>query len=553
MTEKKTWDFIVVGSGAGSMCAALKMRAAGKSVLIIEKTELLGGTTATSGGVMWIPNNRFMKEAGVSDCREDAIRYLDTVVGDSDSTPGTSSKRRAAYVDVSNEMLEFLIDQGLQFRRVPSWPDYYEALGESIPGRTVAPELFDLNKLGKEWKAKLRPGFIPAPAYLEEAMQLPNFKRSKPAKKILARVIGRTLWSRLRGKHLVTAGHALQGQMLHAALQAGIDIKINCAAKTLLQNGDRISGVLAVIDGVETELLSTHGVLINAGGFAQNQRMLDQYLPLASSEWTNASPGDTGEMIEECQRLGAALAQMDERVGSPTVMLPGNPVFKPAMQGDLAKPHSIVVDQTAQRYMRESASYMTLSKAILERNAVAPALPSWMILDQNYIETYMLAGTMPGKKKPKEWSESKFLRQGDSIDELASACHLEPDALKQTVARFNKMVEQGKDDDFKRGDHAYDLWLGDDLNEGNATLGKIERAPFYAIKIYPGDLSTYGGVVTDEHARVLRADGSAISGLYATATSTASVMGRHTPGAGGSIGPGFTWAYAAAKHALNNN
>lgn len=550
---KEAWDFIIVGSGAGSMCAALKMRAAGKSVLIIEKTDLLGGTTATSGGVMWIPNNRFMKAAGVADSRNDAINYLNKVVGDSDDTPGTSPERRGAYVDLSVEMLEFLITQGLQFRRVPSWPDYYDAPGESVPGRTVAPELFDLNKLGKEWKAKLRPGFIPAPAYLEEAMQLPNFKRSKPAKKILARVIGRAIWTRICGKHLVTAGHALQGQMLHAAIQAGVEFQLNCAAKHLLIDNNRVTGVVVGIEGKSVTLTTNDGVLINAGGFAQNQQMLDRYLPGVSSNWTNASPGDTGEMIEECERHGAMLAQMDERVGSPTVLLPDNPVFKPAMQGDLAKPHSIVVDQSAQRFMRESSSYMSLSKAIVEHDKLAAAIPSWMILDQDYLNTYMLAGTMPGKNKPKEWTESGFLRQADTLAELATLCDLNPENLKQTVSRFNKFVAQGRDDDFKRGDHAYDLWLGDSLTEGNATLGKIEKGPFYALKIYPGDLGTYGGVVTDQHARVLRQDGSVIEGLYATATSTASVMGRHTPGAGGSIGPGFTWAYAAAKHVLNNN
>jgi 3-oxosteroid 1-dehydrogenase len=550
---KDAWDFIIVGSGAGSMCAALKMRTAGKSVLIIEKEELVGGTTATSGGVMWIPNNRFMKEAGVADSRDDAINYLNKVVGDSDDTPGTSPERRSAYVDLSVEMLEFLIDQGLQFRRVPSWPDYYSAPGESVSGRTVAPELFDLNKLGKDWKAKLRPGFIPAPAYLEEAMQLPNFKRSKPAKKILAKVIGRTIWSRLCGKHLVTAGHALQGQMLHAAIKSGVEIHINCAAKHLLMDSNRVTGVVVYIDGKNMSLTARDGVLINAGGFAQNQGMLDQYLPGVSSNWTNASPGDTGEMIQECERHGAMLAQMNERVGSPTTLLPDNPVFKPAMQGDLAKPHSIVVDQSAQRFMRESASYMTLSKAIIEHNKLRQAIPSWMILDQDYLNTYMLAGTMPGKKKPKTWADSGFLRQANSLKELATDCELEPEALEKTVARFNKFVDQGCDEDFKRGDHAYDLWLGDDLTESNATLGKIENGPFYALKIYPGDLGTYGGVVTDQHARVLRQDGSVIEGLYATGTSTASVMGGHTPGAGGSIGPGFTWAYAAAKHVLNEN
>lgn len=226
-----TYDFVIVGSGGGSMCAALVLRAAGKSVLIIEKTDKVGGTTAVSGGVLWIPNNRYMKAAGVPDSREQAIKYLDAVVGDHDDTPGTSTARRTAYVDAAPAMIDFLAEQGLQFRRVPTWPDYYKAPGESQSGRTVVSELFDINKLGKEWKARLRPGFLPVPAYLEEAMEIPYLKRSGTAKKVFAKVIGRTLMSRLTGKHLTTAGHALQGQMLHFALNAGTDIRINTAVK----------------------------------------------------------------------------------------------------------------------------------------------------------------------------------------------------------------------------------------------------------------------------------------------------------------------------------
>lgn len=542
----ETFDFIVVGSGAGSMCAALKMRNAGKSVLVLEKTDLVGGTTATSGGVMWIPNNRYMQAEGIDDSREKAIDYLDAIIGDKDNMPGASRERRETYVDQAPATLEFLISQGLRFRRVPHWPDYYQAPGEVQQGRTVVSELFDLNLLGKEWKSKLRPGFIPAPAYLEEAMQLPNMKRSSAARKTLLKVIGRTLWSRLSGKHLVTAGHALQAQLLHRALDSGVEVRVNAGVSKLILDKQRVAGV--VVNG--TEIHAELGVLINAGGFAHNDNMLSQYAPPVTSEWTNAITGDTGEMIQEGMRIGAAVAHMDKVLGSPVSLPPEAPDMKPPMQGDLSKPHSILVDQSGQRFMRESCSYMALTNGILARHKVSPAVPSWMILDSQYLGKYMLAGTMPNKKKINHWIEKGFLLQGDSLSALAKACNMEANALSATVTRFNGFVDQGVDEDFGRGSHIYSRWLGDSLHAPNETLGKIEQGPFYALRIYPGDLGTFGGLLTDKHARVVREDGSIIDGLYATGTSTASVMADIAPGAGGSIGPAITWAYVAAKYAL---
>ena len=545
----ETFDFVVVGRGGGSMCAALVMRAAGNCVLVLEMTELLGGSTAISGGVMWIPNNRFMAAEGIADSREQAIAYLDAVVGEHEDTPGASRERRLAYVEQAPKMIDFLVEQGVQLRRIPSWPDYCQAPGESVPGRTVVSELFDVNQLG-DWKSRLRPGFLPLPAYLEEAMQLPDMKRSWASKKVLARVIGRTLASRLRGKHLITAGQALQGQMLHRALQAGADIRTGAGVKQLLVEHDRVVGVVTEKDGREWQIGARCGVLINAGGFARNQRMLDQHIPGTSTAWTRTAPGDTGEMIEEAQLRGAAIAQMDTRVGNPMALPPGEPAAEPAVvHGDLAKPHAIVVDQSGQRYMREANSYVEICKAMLARNREVPAVPSWLVVDSRFLATYPLAGDMRGKKKPQAWYDQQFLRRGETLEALAAACDLDPARLSATVERFNGFVRNGRDEDFHRGDHAYDQWLGDALHQPSPTLGTIEEGPFYAIQVYPGDVSTYGGLVTDEHARVLREDGSVIDGLYATGTSTASVMGRGCPGAGASIGPSFTWGYVAALHA----
>lgn len=546
------YDFVAIGSGGGSLCAALVMRAAGKRVLVLEKASLLGGTTAISGGVMWIPNNRFMKGEGIADSRDQALAYLDATVGDSPDMPGASRERRIAYVDEAPRMIDFLVEQGIRLRRIPSWPDYYKAPGESVPGRTVVSELFDINQLG-EWKNKLRPGFLPLPANLDEAMQLPLMKRSWGAKKVLARIIGRVIKDKLTGKQHATAGQALQGQMLHAALKAGVEIRLDAPVTQLVIEEGRVQGVIARIDGRELRIDARLGVLINAGGFGHNQEMLDKYLPGISSEWSNVIPEDTGDLILEGQRIGAAVAQMRERIGTQIVLPPGNPAFKPPMQNETSKPHSLVVDQTGVRYQNEAGSSVEFCRRMMAHNTQGKAVPSWLIFDSQFIDKYMLAGSMPGAKKPQEWFDKKYLRKADTLESLAADIGIDPSTLASTVARFNQFVANNRDEDFHRGEHAYEEWLGDPLHSPSKTLGSVEKGPFYAMQLYPGDVSTFGGLVTDSQARVLREDGSVIPGLYATGTSTASVMGGVEPGAGGSIGPAFTFGYIAARHACSQD
>ena len=200
--------------------------------------------------------------------------------------------------------------------------------------------------------------------------------------------------------------------------------------------------------------------------------------------------------------------------------------------------------------MNEAGSYMAYCKGMLERNRDVPAVPSWAIMDSQFMKNYMLAGTMPGAKKPANWFESGFLKRADTIEALAAMIEVKPAALSATVDRFNGFVAKNSDEDFHRGERAYDRWLGDPYHDKNPSLGSISEGPFYAMEVVPGDVGTYGGVVTDADARVLREDGSVIEGLYATGISTASVMGRVYPGAGASVGPSFVWGYVAANHAL---
>ena len=556
----ETFDFISVGSGGGSMVSALLMRSLGKSVVVLEKMPQIGGTTSRSGGVMWIPNNRFMKEDGVEDSYEKAMTYMEATAGQSLDAPGTTPAKRSAYVTEGPKMIDFLVENGIKLRRAPHWPDYYDDRpGGSVAGRTVIADLFNVNELGA-WRKKLEPNFMIVPAYHYEGFEIALMKQSWKGKLTMLKVGWRIVMARLTGKHWVTAGGALQGRMLQANLKAGVDLRVNSKVSGFVTDGSgAVKGVITEKNGKPWRVGAKLGVLVNAGGFSHNQAMRDKYQPGTSAKWTGVPAGNTGEMIVAMQDLGAAIGQMEEMVGNQMSIPPGKEntgngveLGSTGGQMNISKPHSILVDQSGVRYMNEAGSYMEFCQGMLKRDRAVPAIPSWWIVDQRHMDNYMYTGTMPGSKKPQEWYESGFLKRANTLEELADEIGVDRRVLTETIARFNEGARQGVDPEFNRGGREYDNWLGDfHRKDGSFTLGPIEKGPFYAAPMVPGDVGTYGGVVTDENARVLREDGSVIEGLYATGISTASVMGRIYPGAGSSVGPSFVFGYVAAKHAAN--
>jgi 3-oxosteroid 1-dehydrogenase len=557
-TPDEEFDWVVVGSGAGSMVSALYMRACGQRVLVLEKTDMIGGSTARSGGIMWIPNNPFMARDGVEDSPELARAYLDDVTGGQDDAPAATPERRRRFLEEGPRMLEFLLSQGIVLDRSRYWPDYYdERPGGSAPGRTVYARPFNANELGS-WKDRIRPSFIglpgELPATIEEMRQLSLYKRAWRGRWMMLKVVLRGVWGKLTGKRYLSGGAALQGRMLQAALREGVEVRIESPVKELaIEDGD-LTGVVTLRDGKPWRVGARRGVLVNAGGFGRNQAMRDRYQPGTSASWSLAAPGDTGEMIEEMLGKGAAPAQLEEFVGYQATLPPGSEdqEFKPGAQGMTASPHAILVDRSGVRYMNEGGSYMAYCKGMLARDKEVPAVPSWAIFDNQYMRNYMLAGTMPGSAKPREWYDTGYLKKADSLESLARQIEVEPAVLAATVARFNGFVRNNRDEDFGRGARAYDNWLGDPLHQPSHTLGTLEEGPFYAVPVVPGDVGTYGGVLTDGNARVLREDGTPIAGLYATGVCTGSVMGRVYPGAGCSIGPSFTWGFIAAQHAAGS-
>ncbi len=276
--------------------------------------------------------------------------------------------------------------------------------------------------------------------------------------------------------------------------------------------------------------------------------MRERFQPAPSSTaWTHANPGDTGEMIEAMMAHGAAAELMDQAWWLPSAVMPDG--AKVYVHQERAKPHCMMVDANGERFVNEAASYMEVGQAMYERHRHAAAVPSWLVFDSNHRRKYIF-GKMPPAFTPRELIRNGFVKRAGTIDELAAQCGIDPAGLRASVERLGGFARRGVDDDFHKGDRAYDRYFGDPRRHPNPCLGPIERPPFYAVAVHPGDVGTAGGLLTDEHARVLRIDGSPIEGLYATGNTTASVMGRCYPGAGASIGASFVFGWRAAQHAL---
>jgi 3-oxosteroid 1-dehydrogenase len=353
----------------------------------------------------------------------------------------------------------------------------------------------------------------------------------------------RIIKAKLLGREYVSAGTAIQGRMLQMALRQNIDIRVNSGVSELIEENGKVTGVVTQKDGKPWRIEARDGVLINAGGFSHNEAMRKQYGPQPSSvAWTNANPGDTGEMIQIAKSHGAALDFMDGAVWILTSTPPTGERYIHVL--DLPKPHCILVNQKGQRYTNEAQSYMANGQAVYAGGDV----PVWAIVESRHRDRYpwaFLAG-----KTPQSFFDSGYMKKADTIEELATQINVPADNLKATIERFNGFAHKGKDEDFGRGSKAYDLVFADPSHGPNPGLGAIEKPPYYAVAIYPGDVGTFGGILTDEFARVIKEDGSILQGLYATGNSTASVMGKTYPGAGASISPAFIFGWVAARHAL---
>jgi 3-oxosteroid 1-dehydrogenase len=549
-TWDATTDFLVIGSGGGALVGALRASALGKEVVVCEKSDKIGGSTGMSGGVIWIPNNPLMQREHVPDSREEGLAYFQSVVGD--AGPASSTARRETYLDTGNEMVEFLESEGLKFRRCEGYSDYYSGVrgvaGGSARSRSFEAKAFDAAKLGA-LKDRLRPSIAgPLVLYTGEAPQL-SAMRTVRGIRVSARVGLRTTAARLRGKKYLTNGAALIGRLLAALAARGVPVWTDSAIEDLVVEDGAVTGAVIRKEGRAVRVRARGGVLIASGGFAHNKQMREEVAgdkPAGRPEWTNANPGDTGEAIRIAVKHGAATDLMDEAWWIPGWKKPDGSTSMAI--GERSKPGSIIVDSQGKRYFNEAVAYQEAGQRMFAHEAAAGgAIPSWLIID-SWHRTHYTFGWFPPGKTPQEWIDKGLLIRGDTLADLARQCGIDPGTLAGTVERFNGFARTGVDEDFHRGEGDHEKFQADPSHKPNPSLGPIARAPFYAIALYPGDLGTNGGLLTDEFARVLSADGQPIPGLYAAGNCTASVMGRKYLGAGATIGPSTVFGYVAAGH-----
>jgi 3-oxosteroid 1-dehydrogenase len=350
------------------------------------------------------------------------------------------------------------------------------------------------------------------------------------------------------GARLVKRGTALQARLLQIALRNDVEFQTSTPLLDLIEDGGRIVGAVVGSPDAPRRIQARQGVLLNVGGFSHNREMRLQHQPSpATTAYSLSNPGDTGEAIEVAIAHGAASDLMDLSWWVPVSQIAPN--ISVPHTFDLAKPHAILVDGDGVRYTNEAASYVALGLAMYERQKTAQAVPSWFIVDSQYRRKYRWGcAAFPAGKPPREWVKSGYMIEANSLEDLARQCHINPTNLRATIERYSALSATGKDEDFGKGESAYHRFWADPTHKPNPTMGPLDKPPYYAVRLYPGDVGTAGGLVTDEHARVLREDGSPIPGLYASGNATASVVGRSYPGAGASIAASMVFGFIAASH-----
>lgn len=560
-------DFLIVGSGAGAMTAGIIAADEGASALLIEKSPQFGGSSAMSGGGLWVPNNHLMAAGGFHDSPKAALTYMKGCV-EKNGREGdvVSDVRIRAYLENAPKAVKHLCARArLRMQLVPDYADYYpEVEGSMEGGRTLESCAYHAREIGNDEFARMRET---APQELimgRVSMTIPE------AQALLTRSTGwiGTLskmaltyafdlpW-RFRSKRdrRLAMGNALIGMLRHSLMDRDVPLWLETPARRVLIEDGRAIGVEAARKGQTIRIRARKGVLLAAGGFESNHAMREKHLPNpTSADWTCANPDNTGDPIEMGREVGAAISLMDEAWWGPNTVVPGEEQAR-MLVIEKSLPGGIIVNKSGKRFVKETAAYNDIVKEMYATGSGAEAsVPSYLIFDATYRAKYPVGPLLPGSQQP-DWMVSKqlmenFLTRAKTLDALATTMGIDATALCQTVERFNADSREGVDRDFHRGETAFDKFYGDPDVGPNPCMAPIETPPFYCVTVVPGELGTKGGLQTDEFARVITSEGACIPGLYATGNCTASVMGRTYPGAGSTLGPTTTFGYVAARHAL---
>ncbi|OAA62032.1 3-oxosteroid 1-dehydrogenase [Niveomyces insectorum RCEF 264] len=550
-------DVLVVGTGGPALTAALRAKSLGLSTLVVEKNAKIGGTSCFSGSGCWIPNSHVHNDK--NDSVQKALTYMETIVGDG-AGPASSRERKEAFLTEGPRMVRWLESAGYRWTPTPKYPDYFpHQPGAQVGGRSIEALMYDAALLGP-WRDMLNinPVRAPLPLYTHELSKIVRARCSWDGLLTAVKIWGVRLYpNRFLGGDPVCLGVSMISRLLYMNVKLGTPIWTSSPMTELTvdEATGRVTGALVEHEGRTVTVQAAHGVILAGGGFARNAEMRQKYqAPPITADWTSACQTDQGDAIRAAQRVGSATALMDSAWWGAAMYEPVSKLGIWCLY-DRGLPHSMIVDKAGQRFANESQNYNALGTAIWQRQQDGKeTIPSFLIMDSTHRNRYLFAGRfMPGKPIPAKDLASGFVTKADTLPELAAQLGIDAAGLVATQKRFNRFVEQGVDEDFGRGSSVYDFYLGDpSYGDKNRNLGKVEKGPFYAVKIWPGDLGTKGGVLTDERARALRetSPGSGqykvIPGLYAAGNTSASVMGRTYAGAGATLGPGLTFGYIAA-------
>ncbi|MBF6347498.1 3-ketosteroid-delta-1-dehydrogenase [Nocardia flavorosea] len=546
-------DLLVIGSGTG-MSAALTAHELGLSVVIAEKTAYVGGSTARSGGAFWIPGSSVLPEPHDHGVAE-AATYLRAVVGDS-----APAERGTAFLDHGAETVAMLErTTPMRFFWAEGYSDYHpEQPGGRAAGRTCECRPFNASVLGEQ-RPRLRPGVMEAPMPMPVTgadYKWMNLVARKPLK-ALPRIMQRAalgIGGMLIGREYLAGGQALAAGLFAGVLRAGVPVWTETSLVRLLHEAGRVSGAVLRQGEREVTVRARRGVVLAAGGFDHDLDARRKYqFPALDPNTSLGSEGNTGDAIEAAQELGAGTVSMDQAWWFPAFA--PRPGGAPAvMLAERSLPGSFVVDQTGRRFINEATDYMTFGQRVLARERDGdPVTEMWLVFDQRYRNSYIMAGGIfPRQPIPESWYKAGIAHRADDPAALAQAVGLPVETFTGTFAQFNEYAEAGSDPDFQRGESAYDRYYGDPTVRPNPNLAPLRKGPYYAVKMVLSDLGTCGGVIADEHARVLREDGSLIEGLYAIGNTAGNAFGSTYPGAGATIGQGLVYGYIAARHAAAN-
>ena len=561
------FDVLVIGSGCGGLTAALTADISNPAkVLVIEKSHLIGGTSATSGGVIWIPDNHLGKEKGAQDSISEAKDYLKaTIPADEFNEPLID-----AYLDQGPKMVKFMQDHtDARYTSLEHYPDYFQdAPGVKLGNRALEPLPVSADVLGDDVD-NLHPS---GPQTIVFGRYGVNFEEShafttqSPGWFRLFAKIFLTYWldfswriKRKRSRRLAF-GAASVTRLFASVKKRNIPIWRSAELKEFILGDNRVIGAVIHKDGRLIKVQARRGVIVASGGFGQNQEMREKYLPKpTNSDWGCEPKTNTGDPIKAAEAIGAQLKFMDKAWWVTTVKAP-NEEFPRLSEVEKSLPGNYTVNKSGKRFANESQNYLTFMLEVLDKEKKGESCaPMYMIFDANHRKNYPVGPLMPGKFFPdklikiihKDWFESDFLTTANTIEELAIQTGIDSEALQSTVERVNNFSATGKDLDFQRGDNERDRFSGDP-SLLNPCLGPIDKAPFYAMRIDPGEFATCGGMAINEYGQVLNNDNQAIAGLYATGNCTPALLTTY-PGPGATIGPAMTFGFIAGKHISGSN